>query len=77
MINFICAFYFNGKNGTLVTESLLKILLLTGNVRLSLQNHIPAPLSNGDQLLLSKFQKEAAKRRNKNCLESPRPKMVT
>ena len=32
MIHFICAFYFNGKNGTSVTESLLNILLLTGNI---------------------------------------------
>ena len=47
--------------------------------RLLLHNHTPVPLWNRNQLQLSKFQEEAAKRKNSNnnnCLETTKPKIV-
>ena len=52
-------------------------------IRLLSQNPSPAPPSNGNQLFLSKFQEEVAKRekqnktkQNKNWLEANKPKMA-
>ena len=48
-------------------------------IRLLSQNPSPAPPSNGNQLFLSKFQEEVAKRekkKNKNWLEANKPKMA-
>jgi len=49
--------------------------------RLLPQYHIPTPPLNRNQLLLSKFQEEAAKREenkqtNKNCLEPHRSRIA-
>ena len=52
-------------------------------IRLLPQNPTPAPPSNGNQLFLSKFQEEVAKKenktkqnKNKNWLEPNKPKMA-
>ena len=43
---------------------------------LLLHNHTPVPLWDRNQLQLSKFQEEAVKRNNNNCLETTRPKIA-